>query len=1146
MNLSIKGLFLGLGALITVLLLSGLLAYQNTRQLREDAAWVTRSHQVLEALQNTLGAMTDAETGQRGYLLTGDPRYLEPYHAGLARAGGLIRELRELVRDNRRQQPRAALLEGLTEAKEKELAETVAMQPRDPEAARRMVLTHLGQSIMASIRAQVAAMSQEERILLAERERTSRRGYRTAILSGTLFALLGLAAVVIFGFQLREHLERRDRLEQALDKQRQWLQVTLGSIGDAVIANDRDGAVTFLNPVAEQLTGWTADAAAGQPLPTVFRILSEETREPAPDPAARVLREGAVVGLANHTALLGRDGRELPIEDSAAPIRDGAGEVAGVVLVFRDAAGKRVAEMELRQSEQRFRTLMELSPDAIWVNRDDRIELVNSQGLRLLGASRADQVEGRSPFEIYHPDCHDLVRGRLAAVRDGTSVHLSEETVIRLDGALRQVEVACAPFTDARGQAVQVVLRDITRRRQRDQELERLNRALRALTKSNQALMRSESIPEQDYLKEICDIFIQDCDHAMVWIGFKEDDPARSIRPAAWAGFDQGYLDTLRLTWADDDRGRGPTGTAIRTGRPCLCADMEGDPAFAPWRAEALRRGYRSSLALPLLSGGQAFAAITFYGRQANAFSAGEVALLEELTFDLAHGISTNRLRTEHALAEEAMRESEQRFRTAFEQGGIPMAITALDGRFLRGNPAFGQMLGWPEAELAELTVWDVTHPEDLVQTRAGFERLARGESTGFRLEKRYLRRDGTVIWGDMCTAVVPDAMGSPLYLVTHIQDITERKRAEEGLRLANQRKDEFLATLAHELRNPLAPIRTGAFLLGQRAPRDPEIGQIYDMIARQSANMARLVDDLLDVSRIERGRVELRKERVDLGLVVAHALEASKALIDAGGHQVTVEVADPAPVLEADPVRLEQMLGNLLSNACKCTPAGGRIQVAAGWDGDQAVLRVRDDGIGMTPEVRAHIFELFYQAHQNHDRHGGGLGIGLTLVQHLAQLHGGAVSAASDGPGLGSEFRISLPALEPGRPRPLPAPVLAQGDRRHVLVVDDDRSVRQTLEMLLQSLDYRVSAAASGARGVELALAARPDIALIDLGMPGMDGLEVAARIRAELGPAILLVALTGFSRASDIADAKAAGFDHHLTKSGDPGELMKLLGKI
>jgi len=1016
MNLSIKGLFLGLGVLLSVLLASGLLAYQNTRQIREDAAWVSHTHQVLEAIQGTLGAMTDAETGQRGYLLTGEPGYLEPYRDSAARAGERLRELRELVRDNPRQLSRAVQLEGLVAAKEKELAETLAMAAHDPEAARRMVRTHLDQSIMGSVRAQAAAMTVEERALLAGRERASRRGYRTALLSGALSAMLGLGALVAFGLQLRRHLEGRDRLEQ-----------------------------------------------------------------------------------------------------------------------------------ELRQREQRFRTLMDLSPDAIWVNRDDRLELFNGQALRLLGAASADQVEGRSPWEIFHPDSHDAVRRRLAAVRAGQPFPLSEETVVRLDGAPRQVEVACAAFADARGPAIQVVLRDITRRRQRDQELERLNRALRALTKSNQALMRSESMEESAYLAEICDIIIQDCDHALVWIGFKEEDEARSIRPAAWAGSEQGCLDTLRLTWADEGPGRGPTGTAIRTGRPCLCGDLENDPAFAPWREEALPRGCRSSLALPLLSGGRAFGAVTFYSRRADAFGAGEVALLEELTFDLAHGISTNRLRTERTLAEEAMRESEQRFRTAFEQGGIPMALTALDGRFLRTNPALVEMLGWPEAEVAELTVWDVTHPEDVARTREGFERMARGEVPGFRFEKRYLRKDGTVIWGDMCTAVVPDAMGRPLYLVTHIQDITERKRAEAELRQANQRKDEFLATLAHELRNPLAPIRTGAFLLSRRDSQDPELRQIYDMIARQSAQMARLVDDLLDVSRIERGRVELRRERVDLGQVVAHALEASRALIDARGHRVTVEVADPAPELEADPVRLEQMLCNLLSNACKYTPPGGRIEVAAGLDGDHAVLRVRDDGIGMPPEVRAHIFELFYQAHGSSDRHGGGLGIGLTLVQRLARLHGGTVSAASDGPGQGSEFRISLPALQPRPPGPAPAArAPGGGARRHVLVIDDDPSVRRTLELLLQSLDYRVSAAATGAKGIELALAARPDIALVDLAMPGLDGLQVAARIRAELGQAIRLVALTGFSRASDIAQARAAGFDHHLVKSGDPGELLKLLAEI
>ena len=796
----------------------------------------------------------------------------------------------------------------------------------------------------------------------------------------------------------------------------------------------------------------------------------------------------------------------------------------------------------LRQSGQRLRTLTDLLPDAIWVNRADRIELVNDEALRLLGASRADEVEGRSPFEFFHPDCHAKVRARMEA---GRTVR-SEEMIVRLDGTVRQVEVTSAPFVDATGPAIQVVLRDITRRRQRDQALDKLNRALRALSKSNQALMRSEVLDEPSFLAEICGVITQDCGYAMVWIGFKEEDSERAIRPAAWAGFEDGYLETLRLTWADTERGRGATGTAIRTGKAALCRDTLTDPAFAPWRAEAVKRGYRSSLALPLLSRGRAFGAITFYAQEPAAFDAGEVALLEELTFDLAYGIAANRLRIEHALAEETLRESEQRFRAAFELGASPMAMTALDGRLLKVNSCLARMFGYTEAELEALTISDITHPDDLPESLAGFHRVIQEGALGFRQEKRYRHKDGTIIWGDMGAAVVPDAMGRALYLVTHIQDITERKRAEQELRAANRRKDEFLATLAHELRNPLAPIRTGAFLLAQRPARDPESRQVVDMIARQAAHMARLVDDLLDVARIEQGRLELRKERVDPGLVAAHAVEACKALIEAGKHQLSLNLPSPMPALAADPVRLEQMLCNLLNNACKCTPAGGRIELAAAVDGADLILCVRDNGIGMSPEVLAHIFDQFYQAGQATDRPGG-LGIGLTLVQRLAQLHGGSVSASSAGPGQGSEFRLRLPLLEPPPPGPaVDAPAGARNGKRHVLIVDDDPNVRMTLEMLLKTLDYRVTAAATGAKGVERAVALRPDIALIDLGMPGLNGLEVAVRIRAVLGQDIHLVALTGYSRDTDFAQTRAAGFDQHLVKSGDPRELLKRLQEI
>jgi signal transduction histidine kinase len=372
----------------------------------------------------------------------------------------------------------------------------------------------------------------------------------------------------------------------------------------------------------------------------------------------------------------------------------------------------------------------------------------------------------------------------------------------------------------------------------------------------------------------------------------------------------------------------------------------------------------------------------------------------------------------------------------------------------------------------------------------------------------------------------------------------------EAELQQANRNKDEFLATLAHELRNPLAPVRTGAFLLLKRGAQDPETMQIYELIHRQTAHMARMVDDLLEVTRIERGKVELRREPVDVGQVLVHAVEVCRPLVQERNHQLALALPDHLPPLDADPVRLEQMLCNLLNNACKYTPKGGKIQISASTEGHELVLCVRDNGIGMLPEVVRRVFEPFYQAGRHLDRSELGLGIGLTLVKQLAGLHGGSVSATSDGPGMGSAFRLRLPVLEPGL-LPVPssgAPPLADRGKgqAHVLIIDDDPSVRTTEEMLLKAMGFQVSVAASGEQGVRLALALRPEIAIIDLGMPGMGGLEVASRIREELGPHIHMIALTGYSRESDMAMTKAAGFDQHLIKSGDPKDLIQALNGI
>jgi signal transduction histidine kinase len=385
-----------------------------------------------------------------------------------------------------------------------------------------------------------------------------------------------------------------------------------------------------------------------------------------------------------------------------------------------------------------------------------------------------------------------------------------------------------------------------------------------------------------------------------------------------------------------------------------------------------------------------------------------------------------------------------------------------------------------------------------------------------------------------------------------HLEELVEQRTAALSatlgqLREANRLKEEFLATLAHELRNPLAPIRTGAYLLRQSDTLDREAREIVDLIDRQSAHMARLVDDLLDLARIERGKVSLRRERVEPAQVAAQALKVCAPLIQARNQRVDLALPPSLPAVDGDPVRLEQMLCNLLNNACKYSPEGSVIRVSAVVEEAGLVLSVRDPGQGMPPEVLGRVFDLFYQAGRGQAGPAGGLGIGLTLVRHLAELHGGSVQAFSEGPGRGSEFQLRLPVLAPppGPPAAGPdAPAAAPASSGiHVLIIDDDPNVRLASELLLKAAGYQVSTAATGRRGLELALSRRPDVALVDLGMPGMDGREVAAQIRSALQDTIRLVALTGYSRASDVAESLAAGFDRHLVKSGDPHDLIAAL---
>jgi signal transduction histidine kinase/ActR/RegA family two-component response regulator len=399
-----------------------------------------------------------------------------------------------------------------------------------------------------------------------------------------------------------------------------------------------------------------------------------------------------------------------------------------------------------------------------------------------------------------------------------------------------------------------------------------------------------------------------------------------------------------------------------------------------------------------------------------------------------------------------------------------------------------------------------------------------------------------------------PDSKHPELILLAVYDVSAARQRADELAEL-DRRKDEFLAMLSHELRNPLAPIVNAALLLRLHSNRNrlhgienPVLQQSATIIERQAGQLTRIVDELLEVSRISTGRIQLRQERIALGVVVENAMATVRALFDQRRHELTMSLPTQAIWVHADSARLEQVVVNLLTNAAKYTDPGGHVWLTVQQEGEQAVLRVRDTGVGIAPEILPRVFDLFTQAARSLDRSQGGLGIGLALVQRLVEMHGGTVAASST-LGQGSEFVLRLPVVPAPQPQPPSPPEKAQptGPCLRVLVVDDNVDTVTTLAMLVQESGHDVRTAYDGPAVLEAALDYRPNVVLLDIGLPGLDGFEVAKLLRRQ--PALqhaVLVAMTGYGRESDRQRSREAGFDHHLVKPGDFGKVLQILAAV
>ena len=774
-----------------------------------------------------------------------------------------------------------------------------------------------------------------------------------------------VTCTLIIGFGEATRLAQRRASEQ-----RELLRVTVGSIGDAVITTDVQGRVTYMNAVAESLTGWTRADAVAQSLDTVFRIVNEDTREPVENPATKALREGVIVGLANHTMLLHKRGGECPIDDSAAPIRDERGDVSGCVLIFRDVTAQRRQQRDQANqllTARLLASIIESSDDAIVSKAlDGTIQSWNAAAERLFGYT-AEQAVGRHISLVIPPDRIAEEDHIVTSLKAGQRIDHFETERVRSDGRRILVSLTISPIKDDDGHVVGAskIVRDITDRK----------------------------------------------------------------------------------------------------------------------RAEADR----------------------------------------------------------------------QKFVTLVESSTDFIGMCDLDGVPFYVNRAGLAMVGLDDIEAARRApVASFFFPDDQSRIMNEFFPSVLDKGHG-EIEVRFRHfKTGEALWMSYKVLTLPDASGRPVAFATVSQDITERKRLEENLtRLAedlseaDRRKNHFLAMLAHELRNPLAPISNAVRALHLGGGDAETLRSASDMLRRQVGQMSRLVDDLLDLSRITRGRIELRRERIELAAVVQQAVEAVRALYQSKGQELTIALPSHQVYMHADPARLAQVVGNLLNNACKFTDEDGHVWLTVEQEGEQAVVRVRDDGIGIAAEHLPNLFEMFSQVDTSLERSRDGLGIGLTLVKTLVEMHDGTVDVCSEGPGRGAEFTVRLPILS-GVPDTASPPVVASVPAmgRRILIVDDNEDGAESLALLLQVAGHETHMAHDGLAAIEAAERLRPDAVLLDIGLPHMNGYEVCNRIReAPWGKNVVLVALTGWGQEEDRTRSREAGFDAHMVKPVDFDALLNLV---
>jgi PAS domain S-box-containing protein len=507
---------------------------------------------------------------------------------------------------------------------------------------------------------------------------------------------------------------------------------------------------------------------------------------------------------------------------------------------------------------------------------------------------------------------------------------------------------------------------------------------------------------------------------------------------------------------------------------------------------------------------------------------------------------------TELARANRELRDNEEWLRLALAVAQVATWEWDLASGKMRWSADPEIVFGFPAGTFGQnRRISNAVHGDDIGLLETSFHRAM---STGdFEAEYRVVRPDKSTVWIADRGRIVHDSNNQPTRIVGVSVDLTRRKLLEEALIESDRRKDEFLATLAHELRNPLAPVRYAVNVVGQKGPETPELRWAVDIIERQTQHMARLIDDLLDVNRITRNTLELRKETVELSSIVSSAVEASQPVIEKNQQKLVVDLPREPILLDADTVRLAQVFSNLLHNASKYSKqpeGGGSIWLTAQRDQRTATVTVRDSGIGIAPAMLSKVFDMFTQVGRSRGQREGGLGIGLALAKRLVEMHGGVIEARSEGVGKGSEFVVRLPVREAAREVTSPSTrpsSSSERQKRRILIADDNPDVVESFQLMLQMMGHEVETALDGLEAIEKAGQFEPEAIVLDIGMPGLDGLETARRIRQQpWGKRAVLIAITGWGNDNNKRESADAGFDVHLVKPVDPMTIVNTLDKI